>query len=236
MLTDGLRPYPNCEPSGIDGIGRVPAHWRRPLNQRVFREKTRPYAGGVEVPLSLSQRQGLVPSAQMTERSLQTSSYDKWKIALPGDIVLNRFKAHLGVFFCSELRGIVTFHYGVFKPKLPVESKYYELLYHTPAYRRIYGYASNGMTVGLQNLSNQNFYNIRTLLPPLGEQAAIVKFLGYANGRIQRYIQAKLKLIKLLEEQKQVIIHRAVTRGVDASARFKPSGVEWLGDVISLLN
>ena len=65
--------------------------------------------------------------------------------------------------------------------------------------------------------------------PP--EQAAIVRFLDHADRRIWRYIRAKQKLIKLLEEQKQAIIHRAVTRGLDPNVRLKPSGVEWLGDV-----
>jgi type I restriction enzyme, S subunit len=68
-------------------------------------------------------------------------------------------------------------------------------------------------------------------LPPLAEQAAIVRFLDHADRRIRRYIRAKQKLIKLLEEQKQAIIHRAVTRGHDPDVRLKPSGVEWLGDV-----
>ena len=68
-------------------------------------------------------------------------------------------------------------------------------------------------------------------LPPLPEQAAIVRFLDYADRRIRRYVRAKQKLIKLLEEQKQAIIHRAVTRGLDPNVRLKPSGVEWLGVV-----
>jgi len=68
-------------------------------------------------------------------------------------------------------------------------------------------------------------------LPPLPEQAAIVRFLDHADRRIRRYIRAKQKLIKLLEEQKQAIIHHAVTRGLDSNVRPKPSGVEWLGDV-----
>ena len=67
--------------------------------------------------------------------------------------------------------------------------------------------------------------------PSLPEQTAIVRFLDYADRRIRRYIRAKQKLIKLLEEQKQAIIHRAVTRGLDPNVRLKPSGVEWLGDV-----
>ena len=67
--------------------------------------------------------------------------------------------------------------------------------------------------------------------PPLDEQAAIVRFLDHADRRIRRYIRAKQKLIALLKEQKQAIIHRAVTRGLDPNVRLKPSGVDWLGDV-----
>lgn len=68
-------------------------------------------------------------------------------------------------------------------------------------------------------------------MPPLDEQAAIVRFLDHADRRIRRAIAAKQKLIKLLEEQKQAIIYRAVTRGLAPDVRLKPSGVEWLGDV-----
>jgi type I restriction enzyme S subunit len=67
--------------------------------------------------------------------------------------------------------------------------------------------------------------------PSVLEQSAIVCFLGRIDRRIRRYIRAKQNLIKLLEEEKQVIIHRAVTRGHDPNVQLKPSGVEWLGDV-----
>ncbi|MGE3671733.1 MAG: restriction endonuclease subunit S, partial [Polyangiaceae bacterium] len=90
---------------------------------------------------------------------------------------------------------------------------------------------SKGVGSIQRNLYWPHLKRVTAVLPPLEEQAAIVRFLGYANGRIQRYIQAKKKLIKLLEEQKRAIIHRAVTQGVNPGARLKPSGVEWLGDV-----
>ena len=44
-------------------------------------------------------------------------------------------------------------------------------------------------------------------------------------------MRAKRRLIELLNEQKQAIIHRAMTRGLDPNVRFKPSGIDWLGDV-----
>ena len=67
--------------------------------------------------------------------------------------------------------------------------------------------------------------------PPPDEQAAIVRFLDWANGRLERAIRAKRKVIALLNEQKQAIIHRAVTRGLDPSVPLKPSGIPWLGDI-----
>ena len=68
-------------------------------------------------------------------------------------------------------------------------------------------------------------------LPPPDEQAAIVRFLDAADRRIRRYIRAKQKLIKLLDEQKQAIIQQAVTRGLDPDVPMKDSGVEWLGEI-----
>ena len=66
------------------------------------------------------------------------------------------------------------------------------------------------------------FKMIDSSLPDLPEQSAIVRFLDHADRRIRRYILAKQKLIKLLEEQKQAIIHRAVTRGLDPNVRSSP--------------
>jgi type I restriction enzyme S subunit len=68
-------------------------------------------------------------------------------------------------------------------------------------------------------------------LPPPAEQAAIVRFLDHADRRIRRYIRAKQKLIRLLEEEKHAIIHRAVTRGLNPAVRLRPSGSGWFGEV-----
>jgi type I restriction enzyme, S subunit len=68
-------------------------------------------------------------------------------------------------------------------------------------------------------------------VPPLEDQDASVRFLDHADRRIRLAIRAKQKLIALLTEQKQAVIHRAVTRGVEPDVQLKPSGVDWLGDV-----
>ncbi len=79
--------------------------------------------------------------------------------------------------------------------------------------------------------TSPHFKRMPVALPPPDEQAAIVRFLDWANGRLERAIRAKRKVIALLNEQKQAIIHRAVTRGLDPSVPLKPSGIPWLGDI-----
>jgi type I restriction enzyme S subunit len=94
-----------------------------------------------------------------------------------------------------------------------------------------YAWGQGSAQLGRWRLPRKRFNDYPFPVPPLSEQAAIVRFLCYVNRRIRRYINAKQKLIKLLEDQKQAIIHCAVTRGLEQNFRTKPSGVEWLGDV-----
>lgn len=68
-------------------------------------------------------------------------------------------------------------------------------------------------------------------VPPPDEQALIVRYVRHLDHRVSRLIKAKRRLIELLNEQKQTIIHDALTRGLDSSAPMKPSGINWLGDI-----
>ena len=214
-VTRGLDPSVPLKPSGIPWLGDIPQNWETPLNQRVFREQIRPHGDLPELQLSLSQRDGLIATKDMQERSLQTASFDNWKVTLPGDLVLNRFKAHLGVFFASTLRGIVSFHYGVFAPRRELHAKYFELLFHTYPYRTIYAGRSNGMTVGLQNLSNQNFYSVRCLVPPVQEQLEIVTHIERETKALNTAISRFEREIELLREYRTRLVADVVTGKLD---------------------
>ena len=89
--------------------------------------------------------------------------------------------------------------------------------------------AANGVT--RFGLTHQAIHSIRLPLPPLPEQAAIVRYLDHVDWCIRPYVRAKRKLIALLEEEKQAVVNQAVTRGLDLNVRLKPSGVEWLSGV-----
>ena len=224
-VTRGLDPTVPRKPSVIPWLGDIPQHWETPMNSRIFRENIRPHTGQAEPPLSLSQRDGLIKTEHMQERSLKTSSYDNWKVTIPGDLVVNRFKAHLGVFFASGLRGIVSFHYAVYEPQRRLNTKYFELLYHTAPYRTIYAGRSNGMTVGLQNLSNQNFYAVRAVVPPLEEQDAIVSECETATAGQNAAIGRLKREIGLLREYRTRLVADVVTGKLDvrAAARQLPA-------------
>ena len=88
----------------------------------------------------------------------------------------------------------------------------------------------------IAHFTAEKFGALLASIPPLPEQAAIVRFLDHADRRIRRYICAKQKLIALLEEQKQALIHQAVTGQINVRTgkpyqAYKPSGVEWFPEV-----
>ena len=90
---------------------------------------------------------------------------------------------------------------------------------------------SLGKGTTFSELSRGQLASFRIPLPPLDEQDAIVRYLDNTDQQIQRYIASKERLIALLEEERQALVHQAVTRGLDPNVPLKDSGVEWLGDV-----
>ena len=80
-------------------------------------------------------------------------------------------------------------------------------------------------------ITGSQLKNLYIAVPSLSEQVAIARYLDYVDVRVRRLTEAKRKLIGLLTEYKQAIIHRAVTRGLDPNVPLKDSGIEWLGMV-----
>jgi len=153
-----------------------------------------------------------------------------YKVVRTGNLVVNKMKAWQGSLGVAPVDGIVSPAYFVFEFRVG-NAKYGHAMLRSRTYVDFFARVSDGVRIGQWDLSLDGMRRVPVLVPPLDEQSAIVRFLDHADRRIRRYIRAKQKLIRLLEEQKQAIIHRAVTRGLDPNARLKPSGVEWLGEV-----
>lgn len=217
--------------SGLPWVGEIPVHWQTRRNRFLFREFDRRSTHGEETHLSMSQVHGLVPSKSLGRKSLQSESYAGGKLVEEHDLVLNRLKAHLGVFARAKQAGVVSPDYTVLRPKGEASVRYCESLFKTPMYVAEFRRRTKGIVEGFWRLYTDDFYNVPTLLPPPEEQDQIVAYLRAQDAHIARLIKAKRDLIGLLTEQKLRIIDHAVTRGLDASVALKPSGIEWLGDV-----
>lgn len=229
-----LKPYTTMKDSGVLWLGEVPEHWSVLPNRALFtevKERDHPNEEMLSVTITngvIQQRTLLAGTSKKDSSNLDKAAY---KLVRPGDIAYNKMRAWQGAIGASPHQGIVSPAYVVQRPRAGCDSRYFHYLLRTPAFAKEAERWSYGITSDMWSLRAEHFKMIYGCLPPSNEQAAIVSFLNYADRRIRRYIRAKQKLVKLLEEQKRGLIHRAVTRGLDPNVRFKPSGAEWLGDV-----
>jgi len=81
----------------------------------------------------------------------------------------------------------------------------------------------------IYTISENKILNFKALNPPLQEQTAIANFLDDKTTKIDQAIAIKQKQIELLKERRQILIHKAVTRGLNDNVKLKDSGVEWIG-------
>ena len=148
-----------------------------------------------------------------------------------GDFVLNNQQAWRGSVGVSKHEGIISPAYVVLALRETISPRFADFLFQSRDMVAQYVTSSKGVGDIQRDIHTPWLKNVKVPLPPPTEQAAIVRFLDWANGRLERAIRAKRKVIALLNEQKQAIIHRAVTRGLDPSVHLKPSGIPWLGDI-----
>lgn len=226
-----LEKYPEYKESGVEWIGKIPKHWSLLQSRYIFRTVTRKDRDGTELKLSVTQKNGLVPTDEMIENSTQAASFEDFQTCIPKDLVLNKYKAHLGVFWEATSRGIITNNYTVFKPLTDLPTKYYELLYHTKIYQDLFYISTYGVTEGMMPLYTKDFYSLMSIVPPKKEILQMLSFLDKKNAQIDQAIRQKEKMIELLKERRQIVINEAVTKGLKSDAPMKESGVEWIGEI-----
>jgi type I restriction enzyme S subunit len=231
-MIEGLKPYAEYKDSGQEWLGGVPAHWELKPGHVAFAPRKESNRGMKEkTVLSLSYGRIKVKATDK-QHGLVPESYETYQVVNEGNIIIrgtdlqnDHTSLRIGL---SRNRGIISSAYLCLQALPSVIPDYgYQILNVFDLTKAIYLYGS-----GLrQNLDHGEIKRLPIFLPPLDEQAAIVRFLDHANRKIDRFIRAKRKLIGLLNEQKQAIIHHAVTRGLDPDVPFKPSGIPWLGDI-----
>ena len=235
-----LKPYSAYKPSGVEWLREVPKHWEtrrvkslsivkrgaspRPIGDARYFDDDGEYAW-VRIADVTASNHYLEKTTQRLSRLGQSLSVRLQPRALflsiagsVGKPIITNIQCciHDGFVYFPQFRGNVEFLYRLFSCGAP--------------------FARLGKLGTQLNLNTDTVGGIYLAWPPESEQTAIVRFLDHADRRIRRYIRAKQKLIALLEEQKQAIIHQAVTGQIDVRTgqpypAYKPSSVPWLRKV-----
>lgn len=223
--------YPNYRASGLPWAPRVPNHWAVLRNGRLFGHRVE--TGFPDLPImEVSLRTGVrVRDMQNLKRKQVISEKAKYKRAVKDDIAYNMMRMWQGAVGPAPVDGLVSPAYVVVKPYAEANSTYFSYLFRTAAYMQEVNKFSRGIVADRNRLYWESFKQMPSMAPPRAEQDQIVAYLRAQDAHIARFIKAKRDLIGLLTEQKLRIIDCGVTRGLDADAKLKPSGVEWLGQI-----
>lgn len=233
-MIDDLKSYPTMKDSGVPWLGKVPAHWEvRPVRYlaaltgrtgTTSADTTDTDTGVLNAtPSELNGRM----RGTRTRKFLERARHQSFDIAPAGSTAIctiasvgqaSRFVRRFAT--NPQVRALVPR-----ETQVAGEFLFLLTLLLKPELQRI------ASTSVVPFVNGSDVTGLRVVAPSLPEQAAIVRFIDLMDRRIRRYIRAKQKLIRLLEEQRKAMIHRAVTRGLDPNVRLKASGVEWLGAI-----
>ena len=237
-MTSNLKSYPSYKPSGVAWLGDVPAHWEvRRLKQVCSRSSL--YGANIaatyyqETGVRFLRTTDITDEGELREGGVFLPQELVGNYVLEdGDILISRsgtvgrsflYQSHLHE-LCAYAGYLVRF-----VPDISVLPKYIFLFTKTQAFEGFVRTMSISSTI--ENVNADKYANAHLPIPPLAEQAAIVRYLDHTDGRIVRYLHSRERLIELLKEYRQAVIHESVTRGLDPDVPLKPSGVAWLGDV-----
>ena len=248
-MIDGLKPYPVMKKSAVAWLGDMPAHWdvQRLRNIAEVRfsnvdkhSKDDEYAIRLCNYSDVYYNERIRSDIEFMRATATAEEIERFRLVV-GDVLITKDSESwedIGVPALVENTDdalICGYHLALLRPIMGRVSG--EFLHRALSCRPVanqFFVRANGVT--RFGLSQTAIKAVWLPIAPPSEQPAIVRFLDHADRRIQRYIEAKEKLIALLEEQKQAIIHQAVTGQIDVRTGepypiYKPSGVEWLGDM-----
>ena len=226
-----LQKYSAYKDSGVDWLGEVPEHWEVKSNKFIFKIKKNQVGKNSEkyVLLSLTLN-GIIKRDMENPQGKFPAEFNTYQEVEKGDFIFCLFDVEetprtIGL---SEYDGMITGAYTVMKPETDFNKKFLYYFYlNLDSDKRM-----KPLYTGLRNtIAKDAFLSFKTFLPPLPEQTAIAAFLDRKTALIDQAIGIKQKQIELLKERRQIIIHPAVTRGLEPTVKMKDSGVEWIGEV-----
>lgn len=212
------QPYPEYKPSGVEWLGDVPAGWEVRRLKTVFAEVDNRSSSGMETLLSLRMREGLVPHAEVSTIPISPSQLIGYKIVRPGQMVMNRMRAAIGLFGVAGQHGLVSPDYAIFTVKQDARINYFLTLFKTPVARDTFRIESKGLgtgSSGFMRLYTDRFGSIRMPSPPPADQLAIVDYIGRTTADVDAAIDRAHRQIALLQEYRTRLVADVVTGKLD---------------------
>jgi type I restriction enzyme S subunit len=207
--------YGEYAPNTSPWLRELPSHWPTRRTKALLSERTQ--KGYADEPLlAATQRHGVIRKSDYGTRTVTaTKDLHLLKLVEVGDFVISLRSFQGGIERCYN-RGIISPAYTVLSAKTGGYRDYLTFLFKSRPFVNSLTLAVTGIREG-QNIDYSRLAVDLLPVPPVDEQAAIVKYLAYANVRIDKAITAKRRLIALLEEQKQQRVHQWLTSGVDSA-------------------
>ncbi|MBC5836697.1 restriction endonuclease subunit S [Flavobacterium muglaense] len=225
-MQKALKKYDQYKNSGVEWLGEIPEHWEVKRFKHIFSEKKKETnvelnCGSISFGKVVYKDDEKVPES--TKRSYQVLS--------KGDFLINPLNLNYDLISLrialSDKDVVVSSGYIILNENLKLDKNYYKWLLHIfdVVYMKTLG---SGVR---QTLSFTHIANSELVFPKIEEQTAIANFLYDKTTKIDQAIGIKQKQIELLKERRQILIHKAVTRGLDEDVKLKDSGVEWIGEI-----
>ncbi|UAB80051.1 restriction endonuclease subunit S [Marixanthomonas sp. SCSIO 43207] len=239
-----IQRYESYKDSGVEWLGEIPEHWETRRIKYIFNEINERSEDGNEDLLSVSQYTGVTNKSDKVEAGgmlTNAETLEGYKKVAKGDLVSNIMLAWNGSLGFSPFNGITSPAYSIYRIYGENDNRYFHYLLRTELYKAEFKRNSSGVIESRLRLYTDDFFKIEAILPPLPEQTAIAQFLDDKTTKIDQAIAIKQQQIALLKERKQILIHKAVTRGVpkrhpelDSGShpvKLKDAGVEWIGEI-----
>jgi type I restriction enzyme S subunit len=218
--------YPAYKESSEEWIGEIPTHWAIRRLKHIFVEK--------RITFNPSLSCGSISFGKVITKDderIPLSTRASYQEVLKGEFLINPLNLNYDLISLrialSEIDVVISSGYIVIKDIVKLDKKYFKYLLHRydVAYMKLLG---SGVR---QTISFNHIANSLLVFPPLSEQSRIAEFLDRKTTQIDEAIAQKERLIELLKERRQVLIHNAVTRGLDIKVKMKDSGEAWIGEI-----
>lgn len=205
----------------------VPDSWRALKMRGVFSERNTKVSDKDYPALSVG-KMGVVPQL---DTAVKTDNGDNRKLICKGDFAINSRSDRKGSSSISQYDGSASLIITVLKPHRSLNGRFYHYLLRGHYFAEEFYRNGHGLVSDLWTTKWDEMRNIYIPVPPREEQDQIVRYLDWQVSKINKLIHGYQRQIKLLEERRQTVIDRAVTKGVRQGRQMHSIQANWMGDI-----